>query len=161
MKKILLLSMTAVMLFSCGEKSNKTQEIGERFFEIYSKRKEVDKMVSFYSEDFHYTNVAFESETNDSKFLYKEFYGWADPNFKFESEISVIVDEIVSTDSTIVARGKTLPYSYKGKVVEGNNFVIWLDLDEDLKIKRQTDWFDYPMSEIIEAWHLKSSFEIE
>jgi hypothetical protein len=39
--------------------------------------------------------------------------------------------------------------------------VIWLELDKDLKIKKQTDWFDYPMEEMIEAYQIKRNLEIE
>ncbi len=159
MKQILLL-FTVIFLVSCG-KENKTQQIGERFFQTYSQRKEVDKMISFYAKDFHYENIGFESETDDPKFLYEEFYGWKDPAFLYKSDKTISIEEIVSNDSTIVATGTTMPYSYNGKEVEGTGFVIWLDLDKDLKIKKQTDWFDYPMEEVIEAYYLKNSMKIE
>lgn len=160
MIKKLFALLTVSLLLSCGKES-KTQQIGENFFETYSQRSEMDKMLSFYADKFEYKNVAFESEANDPKFLYEEFYGWKDPKFKFESKQTIQIEEIISNDSSIVARGKTTPYTYNGIKVKGNDFVIWLDLDKNYKIKRQTDWFDYPMNEIIEAWQLKNSFEIK
>ena len=159
MKKIILL-LAATALISCG-KENKTQEIGERFFENYSKRKEIDKMVSFYAKDFHYENIGFESEADDPRFLYKDFYGWADAGFVFSNPETIKLDEIVTSDSTIVAKGKFLPHSYNNRAVEEMRFVIWLELDKDLKIKKQTDWFDYPMTEIIEAFYLKQNMKVE
>lgn len=158
-KRILILLAFSLML-SCS-KENKTLEIGKTFFETYSDRAALDKMLSFYAKDFEYKNIAFESEANDPKFLYEDFYGWKDPNFKYETKHSIEITEIVSNDSTIIASGKTMPYTYNGVKVKGNDFVIWLDLDKDYKIKKQTDWFDYPMNEIIEAWQLKNSFEIK
>lgn len=159
MKKIILL-LAATFLISCG-KEHKTKEIGERFFENYSKRKEIDKMVSFYAKDFHYENIGFESEADDPIFLYKDFYGWADPGFKFANPETVKVDEIIASDSSIVAKGKFLPHSYNNRAVEEMRFVIWLELDKDLKIKKQTDWFAYPMTELIEAFYLKQNMKVE
>jgi len=160
MKKIILLFIMAGLVISC-QKENKTKQIGERFFETYSKRSEINKMISFYAKNFHYENVSFQSEADDPKFLYETFYNWNDPHFSFESKETIRVEEILSNDSTIVAKGTTMPYTYNGKSVEGTRFVIWLELDKDLKIKKQTDWFDYPMSEIIEAYQLKRNLKIE
>ena len=159
MNRILLI-ITVLFIVSCS-KENKTQQIGERFFETYSKRKEVDKMLSFYSDQFKYENIGFESETDDPKFLYEEFYGWNDTGFQYGSEATIAVDEILSNDSTIIASGTTMPYAYNGKQVEGTRFVICLELDQNQKIKKQTDWFDYPMAEILEAYYLKNSMKIE
>jgi len=159
MKKIILLALSWSFLSCTGE--NKTQEIGERFFENYSKRKEIDKMVSFYAEEFQYENIGFESEADDPRFLYRDFYGWADPNFRFSGTETVEVAEILANDSTIVAKGKFMAHTYKSRAVEEMRFVIWLELDKDLKIKKQTDWFDYPMSEIIEAFYLKQNMKVE
>ena len=54
-----------------------------------------------------------------------------------------------------------MPYLYNGNYVEGNRFVIWLELDDNSRIIKQTDWYDYPMSEIIEAYQLKQSISID
>src|SRR5690606_38492733 len=116
MKKIILLALSWSFLSCTGE--NKTQEIGERFFENYSKRKEIDKMVSFYAEEFQYENIGFESEADDPRFLYRDFYGWADPNFRFSGTETVEVAEILANDSTIVAKGKFMAHTYKSRAVE-------------------------------------------
>lgn len=159
MKNILLIAIVC-SFFSCTKES-KTKEIGERFFTTFSQRTEVDKMLSFYAQKFDYENIGFESETDNPKFLYEEFYGWKDPAIKYNGKESVKIDEIVTSDSSIIARGTTLPYTYNGKEVKGTRFVIWLELDKDLKIRKQTDWFDYPMEEIIEAYYLKNNMKIE
>lgn len=160
MKKYILLIIVTVFIVSC-QKENKTKQIGERFFETYAERKDVQKMLSFYADEFQYENVGFEMTLNDSKYLYENVYGWSDPNFIFSGKQTITVDETLSSDSTIVAKGITMPYTYNGKNVEGTRFVIWLELDKDLKIRKQTDWFDYPMAELIEAYRLKNSMKIE
>lgn len=159
MRKIFWI-VSLLFLFSCS-RENKTQDLGERFFETYSKRKEVDKMISFYAKKISYENVSFESETDDPQFLYEDFYGWKDPAFLYGSEETIEIDEILSNDSTIIATGSTMPYTYNGKQVEGTKFVICLELDKNQKIVKQTDWFDYPMAEILEAFYLKNSMKIE
>jgi len=118
-------------------------------------------MVSFYAKDFHYENIGFDSESDDPNFLYREFYGWADNGFHFESPETIELEEIVSSDSSIIAKGKFMPHSYNNRPVEEMRFVIWLELDKDLKIKKQTDWFDYPMNELIEAFYLKQNMKVE
>lgn len=158
MKKVLLFGLF-VFLMACS-KENKQMGLAERFFEIYSKRGEIDQMLSFYADDFQYENIGFESETDDPKFLYEKFYGWSDKAFQYESEKTVEVDEIVVGEKSIVAKGTTKNYTYNGKAVEGTRFVIWLELDESGKIVQQTDWFDYPMEEIIEAYQLKNAMQI-
>lgn len=159
MRNLLIILLSGI-LFSCTSE-NKNQKVGERFFETYSERKDIEKMQSFYADEFHYQNIGFGAETNDAKFLFENIYGWKDPAFKYSTTQTLEVSKIVSNDSTIVATGNTLPYTYNGKEVEGTKFVIWLDLDENSKITKQTDWFDYPMEEIIEAFYLKNSMKIE
>lgn len=161
MKKTHLLILLFTISFTSCSKENKTQQIGERFFETLSQRKEVDKMLSFYAPKFEYENIAFKSETDNPQFLYEEFYGWKDPAMKYVSEETIQVDEIISSDSSIIAKGSTMPYTYNGKEVKGTQFVICLELDKDLKVKKQTDWFAYPMEEIIEAYYLKNNMQIE
>lgn len=160
MKKIVLVLISLFVFFSC-DRSNPTQEIGKRYFEIYSKRKELDKISSFYADEFQYENVAIEIETNDHKFLFDHLYGWNDPNFQFEQPESIEIERIISNDSTIIGIGSTLPYTYNGNKDEGSRFVIILELDKNKKIKKQTDWFDYPMHEIVEAFYLKQNMKIE
>ncbi|MFA5620083.1 MAG: hypothetical protein WDA08_07255 [Weeksellaceae bacterium] len=159
MKKIVLILIPLIFI-SC-QQENKTRQIGELFFETYSKRIEPEKMLSFYSSDFQYRDVVFGSETNDPKVLFQKFYGWNDPNLRYESEHSIIIDEMISNDSSIIAKGKTHSYTYSGKFVPGVNFIIWLKLDENMKVKEQTDWFDYSLEEIIEAHKIKESLEIK
>src|SRR5690554_6531258 len=155
MKKLIVL-FAGLILISCNPiKESQTQKLAERYFETFSARKETQKMLSFYAEDFTYENIAFQSEINDPKFLFDQFYGWQNSNFKFETNKTIEISQILTNDSTIVARGTTLPYTYNGNTVNGNRFVIYLELDKDLKIKKQTDWFDYPMEEIVEAFQLK------
>lgn len=160
MKKLVYI-LLPILLWSCEKvKENETQKIAERFFKTYSERKELEKMVSFYSNVFQYENVNFESDATDVRFLYQELYGWNDKNMVYPGE-SILVEQILSNDSTIVAKGTTMPYYYNGKEVNGTRFVIWLELDKDKKIVRQTDWFNYPMNEIIEAYQLKNSMNIK
>lgn len=159
MKQGLILVM-AVFFLACS-KENQHTEMAERYFEIYSKRNELDKMLSFYADEFDYENIGFETMTNDPKFLFENIYGWKDPAFRYESENSIEIEELVTAKNSIVAKGKTKNYIYNGKEVEGTRFVIWLDLDENSKIIQQTDWFAYPMEEILEAYQLKTSMQIK
>lgn len=159
--KYVLMTLMTVLMFSCSENSGKHKKTAELYFDLFSKRKELDKILSFYSDTFQYENINFETGTGDPKFLFEEGYGWRDPAMKYDTPESIQIEELLTNDYSIVAKGRTLDYQYNGKKVAGNRFVIWLDLDQEGKIIKQTDWFDYPMEEIIEAYELKKSLKIE
>ena len=36
-------------------------------------------------------------------------------------------------------------------------FTTWLFLDKNKKIKKQIDWFNYPIEDIIQAYQMKQS----
>src|SRR5690606_41982916 len=123
MKKLVYI-LLLILLWSCEKvKENETQKIAERFFKTYSERKELEKMVSFYSNVFQYENVNFESDANDVRFLYQELYGWHDKNMVYPGE-SILVEQILSNDSTIVAKCTTIPYNYNGKEVNATRLGI-------------------------------------
>lgn len=158
--RVIVWALAAVLMFSCSTDS-KNQKTAELYFDVLSKRKELDKILSFYGDEFQYENVSFESVTNNPQFLIGEIYGWRDQGIQYATPESMQIDEILTGEFSIVAKGRTLDYTYNGLKVEGSRFVIWLDLDQNGKIIRQTDWFDYPMEEIIEAFELKKSMRIE
>lgn len=159
MKRIIFLLLGMVM-FSCSSVSNK-DHFGENFFETLSSRQNPEKMLSFYSNSFEYRDMIFHSETNDPEYLIKTIYGWDNPGFQYEGGKMFSIEEIVSNEFTVVAKGKTMPYVYNGNRVEGVEFVIWLDLDEDSRIKGQTDWYNYSTADILEAQQIRNSLEIK
>src|SRR5690625_6533631 len=92
MMRIIVYSIFILLAVSCSTESNNHQ-LGERFFEIYSKRAEIDKMLSFYADEFEYENIGFSSSTNDPKFVYEDFYGWKNRPSTYERENAIKVTE--------------------------------------------------------------------
>jgi len=156
-----LFILTAFSFFLSCTSNPKTKEIGERFFDTYAQMGDMEKILSFYADDFSYENVLFGSETDDPATLYRDFYRWGDSNFSYTGNKFIIVEEMDWGENSVTARGLTSAYTYKGREVPGVRFVIWLEMDKDHKIIRQTDWYDYPIGELIEAYQLKRSLEIK
>lgn len=156
-----LFLLSAFGLFLSCSSEPKTKQVGERFFQAYSQMDDLEKILSYYGSDFNYENVLFGSKTDDPATLYKDFYRWGDSNFTYAQNRFVQVEEVDWSENSVTARGVTSSYTYKGKDIPGVRFVIWLEMDKDHKIIRQTDWYDYPIEELIEAYQLKKSLEIK
>lgn len=155
---------SAVLLFSiwgCGPAAessdlstpNYEEEVRETataYFNTFSERKDWDKLLSFYREDLQFHDIYLHLEL-DSLWQFERFYNWPDTGFhKLSPEQEHLsIESLVVEDSTAVVRGHLNPFYYYGKLVDsdwGMEFTIWLYFDENLKIKRQVDWFEYDPS---------------
>src|SRR5690606_3470244 len=105
-------------------------------------------------------NIGFDSESDDPNFLYREFYGWADNGFHFESPETIELEEIVSSDSSIIAKGTSMPHSDNNRPVEAMRLVVWLELDKDSKSKTQTDSLHYALHELSGGLYLNQNREV-
>ncbi|MFV0218949.1 hypothetical protein OBK23_04555 [Empedobacter falsenii] len=65
------------------------------------------------------------------------------------------VNELFSNDSIIMANGEFSPYTYNGMKFPAMKFTTYLYLDQNSKIKKQVDWFNYPIEDIIELYQLQ------
>ena len=120
------------------------------FFETFSQRKDWDKLLSFYRPDLQFHDISLHLEL-DSLWQFERFYNWPDTGFQKLSpeQEHLAIESLVVEDSTAVVRGHLNPFYYYGKLVDvdwGMEFTIWLYFDQDLKIKRQVDWFEYDPS---------------
>ena len=147
-------------LVSCNSNSsNKNDELGKRFFENYSTRADYKKMLSFYNDSLVYENVAQYSgaSTIDPRYLLNEIMRWNDTTMQYENNQLLEVKELFSNDSMIIANGEFSAYTYNGMNFPSMKFTTFLYLDENSKIKKQVDWFNYPIEDIIELYQLQQS----
>ncbi len=153
-------ALTVSFLVSCNTtSSSKNDDLGKRFFEIYSSRKDYNKMLSFYNDSLVYENVAQSSgqSTVDPRYLLTEVIRWNDQTMQYENNQLLHVKEMFSNDSVIVANGEFSGYTYNGMKYPPMKFSTYLYLDKNSKIKKQVDWFNYPIEDIIELYQLQQS----
>ncbi len=155
---ILISSMCFLNLaiFSCqSENTNlqepsrtqQVQETAEAYFATFSDRKDWDKLCSFYREDMVFEDVLLHLRL-DSLWKFKRFYNWPDTAFKKLSpdQEHLTIRNLVVNDSIAVAYGRVNPFYWQGHLIDsgwGMEFTIWLYFDEELKIRKQVDWFEY------------------
>ena len=162
--KIKLVHLFGVLSFaflaSCQSgSSSKNDELGERFFEIYSAQKDYKKLISFYNDSLVYENVAQYSgaSTVDPRYLFSEIIRWDDKTMQYENNKLLNVKELFTNDTMIIANGEFSAYTYNGIKYPPMKFTTYLYLDKNSKIKKQVDWFNYPIEDIIELYQLQQS----
>ena len=160
--KLLYLLGLAVCFLTIGcqsEKSSKQDELGKRFFENYSARTDYNKMLSFYNDSIVYENVGqYTGETTIApRYLLDEIIRWIDQTLTYDQNKLLNVKELFSNDSMIIANGEFSGYTYNGMKFPPMKFTTYLYLDKQSKIKKQVDWFNYPIEDIIELYQLQQS----
>ena len=148
-------------LISCQSDSttSKNDELGKRFFENYASRKDYSKMLSYYNDSVVYENVAQYSggATLEPRYLLNEIIRWNDQTMQYDGNKLLNVKELFTNDSMIIANGEFSGYTYNGMKFPPMKFTTYLYLDKNSKIKKQVDWFNYPIEDIIELYQLQQS----
>ncbi len=162
MKFVLNLGLTffaLILITSCSESKN---ELGEKYFETYTLRNDFNRFKSFYNDTILYENVVLQTGLNkiSTNELINTNFSWNDKQMVYQNGKILEVESMISNDTLIVASGKFLPYLYQGMQVPEMKFSTWLYLDKNKKIKKQIDWFNYPIEDIIQAYQMKQSMNI-
>ena len=158
MKNLGLISFLSVgLLFSC-ESSDQSQ-VGKDFFETYALRKDEKLLQSFYNDTIEYENVVLQSGSHpiSSLELIRTNFSFNDAQMVYQNDTILRVEQLLSNDTMIVAQGHFLSYQYQGLTIPEMKFTTWLFLDKNKKIKKQVDWFNYPIEDIIQAYQMKQS----
>lgn len=158
--KYILGTFILATIISCNSgSSSKNEELGKRFFENYSARKDYNKMLSFYNDSLVYENVAqYSGGANvDPRYLLNDIIRWSDNTMQYENNKLLNVKELFSNDSMIIANGEFSAYTYNGIKFPPMKFTTYLYLDKNSKVKKQVDWFNYPIEDIIELYQLQQS----
>ncbi len=154
-----ILTGFAVLLMACtsspaGERAAeyarkaKVEQAAREFFTTFADRKDWKKMLSFYRYDMHFEDIMLQIKIF-SKEDFKNFYNWEEGNFQKLSsdQPHLVLKSLVVNDSVAVGTGYFNPFYYNGELQDwkwGSEFTIWLQFDEQLKIKRQVDFIEYP-----------------
>ena len=128
-------------------RSQKVKMVTKAYFQTFAERKDWEKLLSFYHDDLVFEDVISQKHTRGIE-EFKAFYDWPNPGFKklFPEQRHLEIEHIMVNDSMSVVHGHVNPFYWQGKLFEmewGGKFTIWLFYDEELKITRQIDWFEY------------------
>ncbi len=152
----MVLLLTAIFL-ACNipqEEKRKTREQqtelkAREFFDTFSDRTDWEKFCSFYSVDVAFDDIILQIHL-DSLWKFKRFYKWDDEVNTFKKlspdQKHLVLESLVVNDSIAVGRGHLNPFYYNEVLINtdwGMAFTIWLYFDENLKITKQLDWFEY------------------
>ena len=135
-----------------SERTKAIEAVALDFFATFAEREDWGKFCSFYREDVLFEDVMLQLKL-DSLWKLKRFYKWDEEgdNFKKLSpeQEHITIETLVVNDSVAVGTGRVNPFYYYGQLINpdwGMNVTFWLYFDENLKIKRQTDWIEYDAS---------------
>ena len=159
MKQLLQISFFTLLFFfflQCASSESKPQTNArleavkattEAYFQTFAERKDWDKLLSFYDPDFVFEDIIIQKHTQGLE-GFKQYYDWPNPDFQklFPEQKHLEIEHIVVNDSTAVVHGHVNPFYWKGQLFEmewGAKFTIWLFFNEDMKIAKQIDWFEY------------------
>lgn len=161
--KILLLAGVS-LLFSCQNKGTnaKIEDTAKKYFEVYSNRSDYNQMKSFYKDSVEYENVIQNTNLNkfETGYLLNQIFAFNDKELSYEGGKMFKVDEIISNDSMAIVNGHFNSYTYNGFTFAPMKFVTYLYFDKENKIKKQIDWFNYPIGDLIELYQLEQTKEI-
>ena len=150
-------------MFSCkNEQNTKGKEVAEKYFETFANRTDYNQIKSFYNDSVEYENVIQNTSVLnfETGYLLNEIYGWNDKALVYENNKVVKVNEIISNDSVVIVNGQFNSYTYNGFEFSPMKFTTYLYFDKDYKIKKQVDWYNYPIGDLIELHQLEQSKSI-
>ena len=157
--KILLLAVASLLVACQNNKESKTEEAAKKYFDVYSARADYNQMKSFYNDSVEYENVI--QHTDLIKFetghLLNDVFAFNDKELSYEGGKMFNVEEIVSNDTMAIVNGYFNSYTYNGFTFAPMKFTTYLYFDHNYKIKKQVDWFNYPIGDLIELYQLEQS----
>ena len=157
--KILLLTATSI-LFACqNNKESKIDDIARKYFDVYSERADYNQMKSFYNDSVEYENVIQHTDVikYETGHLLNDVFAFNDRELSYEGGKMFNVEEVISNDTMAIVNGHFNSYTYNGFTFAPMKFTTYLYFDKNNKIKKQVDWFNYPIGDLIELYQLEQS----
>jgi len=126
----------------------KVEQVAREYFATFAEREDWAQLLSFYRYDMHFEDIMLQIKIFNKE-DFKNFYNWEEGNFQklASDQPHLVLKSLVVNDSIAVATGYFNPFYYNGELQDwkwGSEFTIWLQFDEQLKIKRQVDFIEYP-----------------
>ncbi len=168
MKKAVIMFLLGILittLTGCNSlEERKNVKIIREFYETYAERKNLDKLMSYYSNsDPQWVDAVAQSLVEGKENIQNRYKGeWSDEKYKKHPDYpkTVQVETILSNDSIVAVSGRYNPYYYNGNLINEMKFTSWLYFDKEGKIKKQIEWMQYSVSDLQDIINFKQSAEI-
>lgn len=155
-----------LLITGCTSVANKENDaLAKRYFDSYAQRADHVKMSSFYADEVVYENVSQNTglSTLEPTYLLTNILNLEDKSMAYDQDKMLKIKDVLTNDTLIVANGEFSSYTYNGNRFGAMRFTTWLYLDDQKKIKKQVDWFNYPIEDVIELYQLQHAekFKVE
>ncbi len=160
MKAKILFLAAATLVMACQKNNqSKVEEVTKKYFDVYSARTDYNQMKSFYNDSVEYENVIQNTDliTYETGRLLNQVFAFNDKELTYEGGKMFKVNEIIANDTMAVVNGQFNSYTYNGFTFAPMKFTTYLYFDKNQKIKKQVDWFNYPIGDLIELYQLEQS----
>jgi len=150
MKKLIPLLL---IISACASPENNrraiTVQTANTFFELYKARTDWQAFQDLYADDLVFEDVIFRYTYDKPGFI--GFYNWPDPLLSKHPDFPevMVLEDLTFTDSTAIGRGYFTPFYYDGVFYDEGRymrFIMALQVNEEGKINRHTDFVEYPPS---------------
>lgn len=161
--KILFLAAITLLVSCQNKQDSKSEQVAKLFFDTYAERADYNKMKSFYNDSVDYENVIQNTSIIrfETGYLLNELFSWNDKSLVYENNKLLKVDEIITNDSMAIVNGQFNSYTYNGFTFAPMKFTTHLYFDQNHKVKKQVDWFNYPIGDLIELYQMEQSKTID
>jgi hypothetical protein len=143
--RIILSLLIALLLNGCvsTSKNNKLSQVVNDYFDIYSKRDDFNKFMTYYADNAKFKDIIYGNSFN-SKVEIRSFLDWDKGVFKIlNGTRALTVTRHLFGKNTVITEGFFNAFSYDGQKFGPWLFVITQEFDSNNKIIKQTDWINY------------------
>ena len=122
------------------------RERAQSWLAIYAERSDWEALLDCYAEDMKFEDQRVRMEL-DGKQAFADFYDWPDERFRLADpeKPALVVHQLVVEGRSAVVRGRFLPFYWGEELFDvSDDFVFWLEFDEQGKIVFQRDYIPYP-----------------
>jgi hypothetical protein len=143
--RIILSLLIALLLNGCAStnKYNKLPQVVNDYFDIYSKRIDFNKFMSYYADNAQFKDIVYGNSFN-SKVEIRNFLDWNKGEFKILNGNKILtVTKHTFEVNTAITEGFFHTFSYDGQKLGPWLFIITQEFDSNYKIIQQTDWINY------------------
>jgi len=143
--RIIISLLIVLLLNGCAStsKNNKLPQIVNDYFDVYSKRNDFNKFMTYYAENAQFKDIIY-GNTFNNKVEIRNFLDWSKGDFKIlNGNKTLTVTSHTFGIKTVITEGFFHAFSYDGQKFGPWLFVITQEFDFNNKIIQQTDWINY------------------
>lgn len=143
--RIILSLLIVFLLNGCFSLSKNDQlpQVVNDYFDIYSKRDDFNKFMTYYADDAQFKDIIYGNSFN-GKVEIRNFLDWDKGEFKaLNGTRALTVTRHTFGNKIVITEGFFHTFSYNGQKLGPWLFVITQEFDSNNKITRQTDWINY------------------